>query len=94
MLTLNSIGMIMLLMSNIDRATKNSNQSILLFFNIFPIDLFSISYLNIFAKSHEDIFIAVSKIDRHFKASYFSVYKLKRLREIEKKCIKWNVRNY
>ena len=62
--------------------------------NLFPIEKLYISYINTFIKSDEDIFIAVSKIDRHFKASYFSVYKMKRLRMIEKKCIWWNVRNY
>ena len=67
---------------------------VIMLLNQFPIEKFLISYLYIFVKSDEDIFIAVSKIDRHFKASYFSVYKLKRLRKIEKICVYWNVRNY
>lgn len=67
---------------------------ILMFMNLLQIDKILISYINIFIKSDEDIFIAVSKIDRHFKASYFSIYKMKRLRKIEKKCIQWNVKNY
>jgi hypothetical protein len=61
---------------------------------LFNFNTILISYINIIVKSDEDIFIAVSKIDRHFKASYFSVYKMKRLRQIEKKCLKLNVPNY
>ena len=67
---------------------------VIMLLNQFPIEKFLISYLYIFVKSDEDILIAVSKIDRHFKASFFSVYKLKRLRKIEKICVYWNVRNY
>ena len=62
-------------------------KDILRFINLIQLDKIFISYINIFVKSHEDIFIAVSKIDRHFKASYFSIYRMKRLRKIEKKCI-------
>ena len=56
--------------------------------------LMVICFMLIFLKSEEDIFIAISKIDRHFKASYFSLYKMKRLIKIEKICIKLNVPNY
>ena len=62
--------------------------------SLFNFDTIMISYINMIVKSDEDIFIAVSKLDRHFKASYFSVYKMKRLRSIEKKCFQLNVPNY